>query len=82
MNEQMVSIGKLVDKYSILEIKQKSMMDVKKEMDAIAFCKKYIDAYPRLYKQLKYINQKMKCVLKTLEDKLKMKTKKPPKISS
>lgn len=59
MNEQMVSIGKLVDKYSILEIKQKSMMDVKKEMDAIAFCKKYIDAYPRLYKQLKYINQKI-----------------------
>jgi len=53
-----VSIGKLIDKYSVLEIKQR-LVDVKKEMDAIVFCKKYIDMYPRLYKQLKYINQKI-----------------------
>ncbi len=60
-----VSIGELVDKYSILEIKQKcisdfkKLLDVKREMESISICKKYIDAYPRFYKQLVYINKKI-----------------------
>ena len=60
-----VSIGELVDKYSILEIKKKyisdskKLADVKREMESISICKKYIDAYPRFYKQLVYINKKI-----------------------
>jgi hypothetical protein len=60
-----VSIGELVDKYSILEIKQKcisdvkKLLDVKREMESIGICKKYMDAYPRFYKQLVYINKQI-----------------------
>ena len=60
-----VSIGELVDKYSILEIKQRCIRDSKKladvmtEKDSIAIAKKYIDAYPQFYHQLVYINQKI-----------------------
>jgi len=60
-----VSIGELVDKYSILEIKQKcildfkKLLDVKREMESIGICKKYMDAYPRFYKQLVYVNKKI-----------------------
>lgn len=60
-----VSIGELVDKYSILEIKKKcisdskKLADVKREMESIYICKKYIDAYPRFYTQLVFINKKI-----------------------
>jgi hypothetical protein len=60
-----VSIGELVDKYSILEIKNKcisdskKLADIKREMECICICKKYINAYPRFYKQLVYINKKI-----------------------
>jgi len=60
-----VSIGELVDKYSILEIKKKcisdskKLSDVKREIESISICKKYIDAYPRFYNQLVYINKKI-----------------------
>ena len=60
-----VSIGELVDKYSILEIKQRCIRDSKKladvmtEKDSIAIAKKYIEAYPQFYHQLVYINQKI-----------------------
>ena len=57
-----VSIGELVDKYSILEIKEKYIVnssDIKNEMNKISISKKYIDAYPRFYKQLVYINKKI-----------------------
>lgn len=60
-----VSIGELVDKYSILEIKKKcisdskKLADVKREMESIRICRKYIDAYPRFYNQLVYINKKI-----------------------
>jgi hypothetical protein len=60
-----VSIGELVDKYSILEIKKKCILDLKKladvkrEMESIHDCKKYMDAYPRFYNQLVYINKKI-----------------------
>lgn len=60
-----VSIGELVDKYSILEIKNKcisdsqKLADVRREMESIRVSKKYIDAYPRFYNQLVYINKKI-----------------------
>ena len=60
-----VSIGELVDKYSILEIKKKCILDLKKlgdvkrEMESIHDCKKYMDAYPRFYNQLVYINKQI-----------------------
>ena len=65
VEEIVVSIGELVDKYSILEIKQrcirdsKKLADVKREIESIAIAKKYIDAYPQFYHQLVYINQKI-----------------------
>lgn len=65
VEEIAVSIGELVDKYSILEIKQRCIRDSKKladvmaEKDSIAIAKKYIDAYPQFYHQLVYINQKI-----------------------
>ena len=60
-----ISIGELVDKYSILEIKKKCILnfkklsDVKREIESISICKKYIDAHPRFYKQLVYINKQI-----------------------
>ena len=51
----MESIGNLIDRYSILEI----TLTNQREIDSIAFCKKYIDMYPRLYKQLVFCNREI-----------------------
>ena len=37
----------------------KKLADIKREMECICICKKYINAYPRFYKQLVYINKKI-----------------------
>uniref|UniRef100_A0A6C0I436 Uncharacterized protein n=1 Tax=viral metagenome TaxID=1070528 RepID=A0A6C0I436_9ZZZZ len=58
-----VSIGEAVDKYSILEIKKRNISDpsklvqVEKELEALASCKPYIEKMPSQYKWLTYINE-------------------------
>ena len=60
-----VSVGELVDKYSILEIKMRNicspakLAEVQREMNSINLCKKYIRAHLNFYKQLVYINQQI-----------------------
>ncbi len=60
-----VSIGEIVDKYSILEIKIKNINDhkklneIKRELKSLEICKKFINQYNHFYKQLLYINQKI-----------------------
>jgi hypothetical protein len=59
-----ISFAELVDKYSILEIKKDKIQDVTKLIDITneierlsSITKKYIDTFPRFYKQLVYINK-------------------------
>jgi hypothetical protein len=60
-----VSIGEAVDKYSILEIKKRNISDpakliqVEKELEALASCKPYIEKMPSQYKWLTFINQEI-----------------------
>ena len=58
-----VSVGEVVDKYSILEIKQSRITDVlkkreiEKELEALIDCKKYIDSNKYVYNMLMNINE-------------------------
>jgi len=60
-----VSIGEAVDKYSILELKQKKITDrtkvkeIEKELTALSICKPYIEKMSSQYKWLTYINEKI-----------------------
>jgi hypothetical protein len=60
-----VSIGEAVDKYSILQLKLKKIVDTSKlieiqnEMVVLHECNKYIQQYAFYYKLLMYINEKI-----------------------
>jgi hypothetical protein len=60
-----VSIGEVIDKYSILEIKLKNIQDeqkiveIKKEMEALSDCKTIIGKYDFYYRLLVFSNQKI-----------------------
>lgn len=57
-----VSIGEVIDKYSILEIKKVKIgskdkqRDIEKEMEVLRSCKEYINRYPFFYKLLVWVN--------------------------
>jgi hypothetical protein len=57
-----VSVGESIDKYNILELKKKYILDsetlieIQKEMDELNECKQFIHKYPYFYKLLNYIN--------------------------
>ena len=57
-----VSIGEVIDKYSILEIKkakiqsQTKQQDLEKELEALCSCREYIHRYPFFYKLLVWVN--------------------------
>lgn len=60
-----VSIGEVVDKYSILELKLEKIRDsvktqeINKELEALSLCKEYIEKLPFYYKLLKWVNQQI-----------------------
>jgi len=60
-----VSIGEVIDKYSILELKQKKIKDpvklieINKELDALQKCKTIINNNKYYYKLLLYVNEKI-----------------------
>ncbi len=60
-----VSIGEVVDKYNILELKLKKisnetkLIEIKKEIEALKECKKYIDKYQFFYNLLMYVNEEI-----------------------
>ena len=57
-----VSVGECIDKYNILELKKKYILDsetlieIQKEMDELNECQQFIKKYPYFYKLLNYIN--------------------------
>jgi hypothetical protein len=58
-----VSIGEAIDKLSILELKDKKIIDtnknieIKKEIEALSGCTIYVKQFPLLYKLLIYVNE-------------------------
>jgi hypothetical protein len=69
-----VSVGEVIDKYNILELKMRKISDkqrlleVAKELLALSDATKYIEKYPKLYDLFTYVNE----VIWNATDQIKM----------